>query len=598
MLDCFKYPFDSKLIQRKKKFLRKILLDQQGLIEKRIVVLGGSTTAEVVNMLELFLLDRGVKPIFYESEYGKYYESVFFNNEEIYKFKPDIIYVHTSNVNITVFPKLSDDQDQVNKKLDDEFYRFRSLWEKVLVEHECVVIQNNFELLPYRELGNLDSEVIQGKNNFLLKLNSLMANYACSSKNFYINDINYLSASIGLEKWHDRCLWYTSKYAMSFEAITQNAHNLSAIICAIWGKTSKCLVLDLDNTLWGGEIGDDGVEGILIGNDNPQGEAYCDFQKYIKKLHDRGIILSVCSKNNFDRAQLGFAHKDSVLKLDDFSSFVANWQPKSDNIDTITRELNIGLDSIVFIDDNPAERNLVESQLSSVRVPNLGRSIVDYILHIDRNNFFEPISISSDDLQRNLYYKSNKVREVEVGKFKSFEDYLLSLRMQAEVSSFSRPYLERITQLINKTNQYNLTTKRMTYGEIERLMYEKSSIAFYGRLKDKFGDNGLVSAIIGSVMEDSVNIDLWIMSCRVFKRTMEYVMFDELVRRCRAQNIKKIIGHYIPSPKNNLVCDHYHTIGFSLIYRDTNSVSSWEYNIPEYPCETNKFIEIVRGEDD
>ena len=275
-----------------------------------------------------------------------------------------------------------------------------------------------------------------------------------------------MSAKMGLNNWFDKSLWYRSKYSLSYFAMPTLCSNISCIVNGIFGKTKKCLVLDLDNTLWGGVIGDDGLNGIKLGKETPIGEAYLDFQKYIKNLKNRGVILAVSSKNNDEIAKLGFSHSDSVLSLNDFSSFKSNWIPKNINILKIAEEINIGTDSIEFIDDNPSERALVNAQLPSVSVPNVGDDILNYIDHIEGNQFFELSNITSEDSLRSKFYNENIKRTKEMSEFKDYSEFLKSLEMKAEISKFEEDYLERITQLTNKTNQFNFTTKRYLLSEI------------------------------------------------------------------------------------------------------------------------------------
>ncbi len=585
----FQYQFDSSFILRKKKSIRKQLLLKVSLIEKNIAILGGSTTSEIKNILELFLLDNGIKSNFYESEYNKYYEDALFGNDDLDKFNPDIVYIHTTNQNIIKYPELKDSEDDIKILLDNEIKRYKSIWSS-LSKFDCAIIQNNFDYTIDRSLGNLDCYDIHGKTYFINQLNSEFSKQAREIKNLYINDINYLSSYIGLKNWFDKSLWHQAKYALSIDSIPELAFNISKIINAIFGKTKKCLVLDLDNTCWGGVIGDDGLDGIHIGTETAIAESYTKFQKYAKELKQRGITLAVCSKNDFKNAKEGFTHPESILKFDDFTSFKANWDPKHQNIIDIAKEINIGVDSLVFIDDNPVERDIVSSQIPSVSVPNVGNDVIHFIEHIDRNGYFEPISLLADDINRNQYYEDNKKRAKEESTFKSYDEFLVSLEMTADIKSFSSIYLDRITQLTNKTNQFNLTTKRYTAGEIENIASSDSHIKIYGKLTDKYGDNGLIAISIGTIKENQCHIDLWLMSCRVLKRDMEFAMLDELVRQCKEKDVSEIIGYYYKSAKNNMVSDLYEKFGFLL--SDTNGEDTiWKLDISNYENK-NKFIGV------
>jgi FkbH-like protein len=589
--NMLKYPFNSNLISRKKKSIKKELLLDDSLIEKNIAILGGSTTSEIIHILELFLLNNGIKPNFYESDYNKFYEDALFGNDVLDKFNPDIVYIHTTNQNIIKYPELKDSEIEINTLLSNEIERYKSIWAS-LSKFDCAIIQNNFDLTIDRSLGNLDCSDIHGKTYFINKLNDEFAKSSREIKNLYINDINYLSSYLGLKSWFDKSLWHQAKYALSMDAIPELAFNISKIINSIFGKSKKCLVLDLDNTCWGGVIGDDGLDGIHIGTETAIAETFTSLQSYAKELKQRGITLAVCSKNDFKNAKEGFEHPESILCFDDFTSFKANWDPKHQNILDIAKEINIGIDSLVFIDDNPVERDIVFSQIPSVSVPNVGSDVIDFIEHIDRNGYFEPISLLPDDINRNKYYEDNKKRAVEQSTFKSYDDFLVSLSMTADVKSFSSVYLDRITQLTNKTNQFNLTTKRYTAGEIENIANSDDYVKIYGKLTDKHGDNGLIAITIGRIEVKQCHIDLWLMSCRVLKRGMEFAMLDELVRQCKEKGISAIIGYYYKSAKNNMVSDLYEKFGFILI--DTNDEDTiWKLDISNYENK-NKFIGVSK----
>jgi len=585
MLTNLEYPFDADFILRKKKAIRRELLLDHPTKEIKIAILGGSTTDEIKNILDLFLIKNGFLPEFYQSEYNKFYEDAVFENAELQAFKPDIILLHTSEVNITQYPKISDSPEDVEDLISSEIRKYKAIW-SALAQYNCAIIQNNFDLPINRSLGNLDCYDVHGKTYFINRLNLEFSNSAMQIANLYLNDINYLSASLGINNWFDRNLWHSAKYAISFSCIPEFAHQVSIIINSIFGNSKKCLVLDLDNTCWGGIIGDDGLDGICLGNETPQGESFMYFQKYVKELKDRGVILAVSSKNEYNLAKEGFSHPDSVLKFDDFTTFKANWEPKSENIKNIATEINIGLDSLVFIDDNSVEREIVSSQLPSVAVPNVGNDVFNFVNHIDKNGFFEITALSKDDLNRNKSYKDNQVRIEQQSLFTNYDDFLKSLNMSAEIKSFSPLYLDRITQLINKTNQFNLTTKRYTIGEIEAVASDPKYIKIYGKLADKFGDNGLISILVGKIEDSSCHIDLWLMSCRVLKRNMEHAMLDSLVEACLQNGVSSITGYYYRTAKNNMVANFYENMGFALI-KQNDEDSIWELQLENYKHKNN-----------
>ena len=588
--DLLRYPFEVAEILRRKKSLKRELLKRHELIEKRIAILGGSTTAEIREILELFLLDIGIKPAFYESGYNRFFEESVFENKALADFKPDVFYIHTTNVNVTAFPAAHDSAEIVAAKLKAEVARFETIWDKLKATYGCTIIQNNFELPHARSLGNLDCSDIHGKSRFIAELNAEFARHSANGRLLLINDINYLSAWFGLHRWHDRTAWFSYKYALSYDAIPLLAHNVARIIGALYGRSRKCLILDLDDTLWGGVAGDVGIEGIQIGKESAVAEAYMEFQTYVKELKERGVILAICSKNDHEVAMNALSHPSGVLRADDFASIKATWDPKHLRIEEIARELNLGRDSMVFVDDNPAEREIVRTHFPEVLIPELGGDVTRFVEILDQERFFEPLAVSADDLKRTEYYRSNRERQQFEAQAADYGDYLDSLAMVAEIKPFDGAHTERITQLINKTNQFNLTTKRCSLAEVAAMNGNPHLLTLYARLADKFGDNGLVSVVVGTIGSEVLHIDLWLMSCRVMKRELELAVFDEVVVHCVRRGVRSIMGYYYRTPKNSLVAGHYESLGFTKISSNDAGDSQWEYAIPADYQVKNKHI--------
>lgn len=610
------YPFDPEYILKKSKHIKKELLaDGTSRMEKRIAVLGGSTTHDVIRILELFLLNQGIAPVFYESEYGQYWQDAMFGNEELDAFHPDIIYIHTSNRNITNWPAPGWDSTAADAALEEQFGHFQAMWEKIREKWNCPIIQNNMEDPFYRLLGNQDGVNPGGRTAFVRRLNERFAEYARGTENFYINDINYQAAAYGLDAWSDPFYWHMYKYALCLKAIPWLALNVSNIIKSIYGKNKKSLVLDLDNTLWGGIVGDDGVENLQIGQETSMGQVYSEFQSYVKSLKDIGIMLNVDSKNEEENALAGLNHPDGVLRPDDFILIKANWEPKSENILTIAKEMNILPESLVFVDDNPAEREIVRTHAEGVSVPEIG-SPEQYIRVLDHNGYFEVTSLSEDDRKRNEMYKANARRAAQQASFTDYGAYLKSLQMKAVIRPFEALYMARIAQLTNKSNQFNLTTKRYTQAQIEEAAQNSACITLYGKLEDKFGDNGVVTVLIGheeaedrkdgdrtdgresggsggESAEKALHLDLWLMSCRVLKRDMEYAMMDVLVETCKARGIRRIYGYYYPTAKNGMVRDFYGLQGFEKL-RENEQETVWRFDIPDNYEKKNHYIEIEK----
>jgi FkbH-like protein len=573
----------STFLLQKRRGLRRELLQQPGLADLRIAVLGGTTTNEIVDLLELLLLCEGFRPEFYQSDYGRYYEEAVLSPEALVAFKPDLVYVHTSCMNLRALPPLSASAAELEQAVSAEMARYLAIWGSLHERLGCQIIQNNFESPPGAVLGNLDAVSPGGRARFVNALNLEMAKHAHRAKKLLIQDVHSLSARFGTSRWFDWQRYYAYKILTTADASLELARSLTAMVRAIYGKSKKLLVLDLDNTLWGGVIGDDGHENIRIGRETPEAEAYTAFQEYCLALRERGVLLAVCSKNEEEIAKKGFSHPDSVLKLSHFAAFRANWQPKPDNILSIAAELSLGVDSFVFVDDNPAERALVAAQLPMVAVPDVGSDVSLYAGMLEAAHYFEPVAISTEDLMRAEQYAANTQRAALQSKFATYGDYLDSLRMVAEIDSFRPEYMERIAQLTNKTNQFNLTTRRFTRAEMEALAADPAHITLYGRLSDVFGDNGLISIVVGKKEGDDIHLILWLMSCRVLKRDMELAMLDAVVSRARLAGARRLVGHYYKTAKNGMVADHYERLGFTRVSHDPETEASvWSLPVEGY----------------
>lgn len=591
MLSELCYPFDSaQIMQTRRRLLRQLKEQEEGSIHLRIAVLGGSTTNDILRMLELFLRNRGIIPEFWESEYAQYWNDAMFENPSLEAFRPELIFIHTSSRNVLEYPVLQDSAELVEHKLQQTYDHFEQMWERLSQVYGCPVIQNNFEMPLTRLLGNREAGCIHGRIDFLTQLNCKFYAYAKSHKNFYIHDINYLSASYGLEKWLEPSYWHLYKYALAVPAIPEFAYNLSNIICSLMGRNKKVLALDLDNTLWGGVIGDDGQAGIEIGQETSVGQAYAALQTYIRSFKDIGVLLTVCSKNDYENAVSGLEHPDGILKPLDFVCIKANWEPKSQNILEMAKELNLLPESFVFVDDNPAEREIVRAQLPDTAAVEFD-SVEACMLALDRCGYFEVTELSGDDAKRSAMYQANAQRQAAQQQFANYQDFLKSLTMTAEIRDFDEVHLPRITQLTNKSNQFNLTTRRYTLSEMEEILADPKYIRLYGRLCDKFGDNGIVSVVIGRKEGRTLHIELWLMSCRVLKRDMELAMLDKLVERAAEQGIAEICGYYYPTAKNAMVRDLYGSFGFEKQSEDADGNSVWKLKTAGYQ-QKNQVIKV------
>lgn len=570
MTEILNYPLDGSKILGKKNKLKKELSKSKIKVTKKIAILSGATIGYIKDILDVFLLNYGIKCEFFEGSYGQFYEDALFN-KELMDFKPDYIYIHTTNKNIINMVSYNDSTEEIEMKLKTECDKFKNIWDKLLLNN-TVIIQNNFEMPQNRVLGNLDVYNKRGSIYFINKLNMFMYNYAQNNSNLIINDINYLSAYYGLDKWHNKQQWYAYKHAFDLNAIPLVCHSIANIIKSTLGFSKKVIVTDLDNTMWGGIIGDDGVENLEISIETPNGMAHVEYQSYLKQLSEIGILICICSKNDYNIAKSAFNEIDMPLKFENFVIFKANWNNKASNIIEIANELNLSTDSFIFIDDNPAERDIVKNNIDGIHVVDTS-NVEEFIDFIDKSGYFETVNITEEDLKRNKFYKNNIKRLEKTNDFISYDDYLDSLEMIYTFDEFSKKNISRVTQLINKTNQFNLTTKRMTESEVRNVIDDRH-INITVSLRDKYGDNGLISVLSSTIYENALNIDIWLMSCRVFNRKVEYKLFDYLLGKCKANNISKIHGKYIPTKKNAFVKDFYKSLGFIEI-----DSYIWFYNI-------------------
>ena len=581
-MDCFNYPLDTETLLRKKRRLRKELLAQNPHpLQKRIAILGGSTTNEVADQLGLFLLQYGIQAEFYQSEYGQYWQDAMFGTPELDGFHPDVIYIHTNWRNIINFPTTATPQAEIDAMLNAEYSRFEQMWQALEAKFHCPVIQNNFDRPNYRLMGNRDIWDPHGRSNYLSRLNQRFYAYAAAHEDFYINDIDYLSADYGLTAWGDAFFWHMYKYAMCLDAIPSLANSVANIIKSLYGRNKKALVLDLDNTLWGGIVGDDGVDGIAIGPEVPEGQVYAEFQSYCKALQTIGVVLAVDSKNDEANALAGLNHPDSVLHPDDFVCIKANWDPKDQNLKAIAAELSLGADSFVFADDNPAERAIVAAQLPGVATPVLDGA-ENYIKMLDHGGYFETTILSGDDLKKTAQYHARAQAAQAQAAFADYGQYLESLEMTATIRPFEAVYMQRIAQLTNKSNQFNLTTLRCTEDDIRSMAEKPDWITLYGKLVDKFADNGVVTVVAGQAQGQTLCLRLWLMGCRVLKRGMEDAMMDTLAAKAAAAGYTALEGYYYPTAKNAMVREFYAGYGFEKTAEDADGNTTWRLDLAAY----------------
>lgn len=583
----------AALVRWHKRLIGAAAEHPDGLQQVRLAVLGNATTTYVVSPLALLLEAHGLYPVIHEATYDSTAHELLHHDSSTAKFAPQIAVVLNSPLALGDWPPPTD-ADAATEWADSLIANWLSRFESAHHRLGCDLIVDNLHALPLRPYGNLSPSIPGDRNTLLRKVNATLATRAPDY--VFIHDVEALAAMRGVNDWIDQRLWFQAKQPMGFGPMVDYCRSLAGMISSMFVGAAKCLVLDLDNTLWGGVVGDDGVSNLLIGAGDPVGEAFTTFQDYLKRLKERGILLAVCSKNDEHNARAPFEQLDEmVLQLDDFAAFRANWNPKPDNLRSLARELNIGLDSMVFIDDNPAERSLVERTLPQIRVLQLSDDPADYPVLLDRSGWFETPRLSREDTERANQYRDNSKRLKALESSTDYEEYLKSLEQTATIRPFQEHDIDRINQLINKTNQFNLTTLRQTRAEVTALSVDPHQLTASVRLRDRFGDNGLISVFHGRVCDAVLVIEQWLMSCRVFNRGVEQTLMNYIVEQARERGIHTIHGRYIPTKKNHLVADLYQKLGFHRTADTEDAVTEWELAVRDFkPFETAVRIEKDR----
>lgn len=552
-----------------------------------LALLGSYTTQQFVPLLRLAAARAGIDLEIYEAPYGQYTQEVLDPHSGLWKRDHNIVLfaVHHGDV---LLPESTGDPDA---ELDREVSRWKALWQAASRNPGAAVVQHNFALPAERPMGHLGARLRGARQRMLMELNLRLAEAAGDSVSLV--DCEWLSSLIGKSRWFSPRYWYASKHAVSLEALPLLARHTAAVIAARLGLTRKCLVLDLDNTLWGGVAAEDGLEGIRLGH-GPDGEAFAAFQEFARQLKNAGTLLAVCSKNDEPVAREVFEkHAGMRLALSDIALFVANWETKPDNLRRIARTLNIGLDSLVFADDNPAERAAVRRELPEVEVLPLPDDPSLLVESLARCSFFESAAYTPEDAGRTEQYAARAAIEAEAAAAPSLEEFQRGLAMQALVQPFTGETLPRIAQLFGKTNQFNLTTRRHTLEELRAFTLRPDCVHFSLRLRDKFADHGLVAVMLAFQSGDLIEIDSWLMSCRVIGRTVEAVMLRELCAQAAGRGCCRLRGHYIPTAKNALVADLFAGFGFRRTAEREGGATEWEFDLRAQPPIQNSFIERV-----
>jgi len=548
-----------KVFSQLKKNLKN---DFSDLKKIKVAVLGDSATQFLIQALRGTGYDEGFDLEIWEADFNQIERQAFDPSSELYEFKPDLVIIfHATHKLLGKYNKLK--PEQYSSLASGQIELLENICASINSTLSAKILYYNYPEIDDSVFGNYANNIESSFVFQLRKLNYELMLFATRNANFYLIDLSAIQNQIGKAALFQTTVYINTEMVLSIDSLPLVASKTVALISAMYGKFKKCVILDLDNTTWGGIIGDDGLENIQIGSLGI-GKAFSEFQYWVKKLKNRGIIVAVCSKNTESIAKEPFEkHPDMVLHLEDIAVFMANWENKVDNIRQIQSILNIGFDSMVFLDDNPFERNMVRENIPQLTVPELPEDPADYLEYLYSLNLFETVSFSSLDAERTKQYQVEAERTVLQKSFANEDEFLQSLNMLSLVEPFNKFNTPRVAQLSQRSNQFNLRTVRYTEADIESLGKSDGHLTFSFTLEDKFGDNGLICVIILK-KEDATTlfIDTWFMSCRVLKRGMENFTLNTVVAAAKENGFAQLKAEYIPTAKNEMVKDHYEKLGF------------------------------------
>jgi len=530
----------------------------------RLALLGSSTLAHVHAAIRVAGLRRRLWVETYENDYGQYWQELADHGSTLHRFKPNFVLFALDARHLTGGIGAASGAAEIEAALDEVAGRVRECWRLARDNFACPVIHQMALPVHPPLIGENEHRLAGSRAEFLARLNAMLRRMA-DEDGIDVLALDRRAARDGVDAWHSPELWHRAKQEVSPAAAPVYGDLVMRLVAARRGRSHKALVLDLDNTIWGGVVGDDGVEGLVLGQGTALGEAFADFQDYARELSRRGVILAVCSKNDEANALEPFdRHPEMVLRRTDIASFVANWDDKPANIRAIAEELNIGLDALVFVDDNPFERALVRRELPMVAVPEIGDDPASYAQTLADAGYFEAVAITDEDRTRTDQYQGNRQRDALKSTATDLDSYLRGLGMRLLWRRFDGVGLQRTVQLINKTNQFNLTTRRYSEAEVQAVMDDRRAFGLQLRLIDRFGDNGIIAIVIGRLQDGGdVAIDTWLMSCRVLGRQVEPTTLNLVAAEAKALGARRLVGEYIPSAKNGMVREHYPRLGFA-----------------------------------
>ena len=560
----------------------------------RLGILASSTMDHLLPAIRVGALRRGLWLSTYTCGYGQYSQELMDRGSGLYSHRPDTVLFALDAHHLTRGFDVADSAAEVERRLASLCDTITNQWRLARQQLGCKIIQQTLPPVFAGLFGSNEFRLPGSPARIVDELNRRLRDLA-EAERVELLAIDTRVAHHGLAAWHDPALWHRAKQEIHPGAAAFYGDLLGRLLAAQQGRSSKCLVLDLDNTLWGGVVGDDGLEGIVLGQGNAVGEAYVAFQNYVRSLSRRGVILAVCSKNDEANALAPFErHPEMVLRSSDIACFIANWTDKAANIREIATRLNIGLDSLVFADDNPFERTIVRRELPMVAVPELPVDPALYSACLADAGYFEGLYLTAEDLERTRQYQANQQRASLISSTTDVASYLRSLNMEAQWSRYNDIGLQRIVQLTNKTNQFNLTTRRTDEAAVAALIGDPKALTLQIRLLDQFGDNGVIALVVGRFEAASTDmlIDTWLMSCRVLGRGVEQTTLNLIAAEAQRLGAQRLIGEYRPTAKNGMVRDHYAKLGFTPLAEFDGGITRWELRLGNFaPGET--FIRSV-----
>ncbi len=528
----------------------------------KLTLMGDCATQLLATALRGQAVEVGLDLLVHDVDYNQIDWQVMDENSELYASEPEYVLIQMCSEKLyeTFCAAPSQERKRFARDIAD---RIIHNWDTIGCRCKARILQFDFVEIDDKVFGNYCNKTETSFLFQLRRLNLMLMGEAANRKNVFMVNLSTIQNQMGRKEFFDEKYYYSAKTPISLRALPAVAKEVLDVVQALCGKIKKCVVLDLDNTLWGGVIGDDGMAGIQIG-ELGMGHAFADFQLWLRELKNRGIVLAVCSKNNEDTAKEPFLkHPEMVLRMEDISMFVANWEDKASNIRYIQETLNLGMDSFVFLDDNPFERNMVRSLIPEITVPELPEDPAQYLAYVQSLNLFETASFSEEDQNRTAQYQAEIGRTALQKQFASVDDYLIGLEMKAECKPFDPFHYPRIAQLTQRSNQFNLRTVRYTEDDIARIANDDRYITRYFTLKDKFGNHGLISVVImEKTGEDTLFIDTWLMSCRVLKRGMEEFIVNSIIAVAKEDGYGIVEGGYLKTAKNSMVADIYEKMGF------------------------------------